>query len=274
MANYHRSFLKWAGNKYHCLSKIQSCFPSAQRLIEPFGGSGVVFMNTNYAENILAEDNLDLVLLFQQLQQHGQDFVQYCQTYFCPQNNQSEAYYTLRNEFNLCPFTQPQKRAALFLYLNRHGYNGLCRYNSKGIYNVPFGLYVKPYFPEHEMLLFYKKSKSLTVMHRDFRETFALAQSGDFIYCDPPYAPREQASHFTNYTSKKFDETAQIELATLAEKAANQGIWVCVSNHDTSLTRQYYRKASIQSFNVIRQISCFGAGRRPVAELLATFKPL
>lgn len=273
MGSYHRSFLKWAGNKYHCLSKIHPSFPPAKRLIEPFGGSGVVFMNTDYAENLLAEDNLDLVLLFQQLQQHGQEFIQYCRTFFCQENNQSEAYYTLRQEFNRCPSNQPQKRAALFLYLNRHGYNGLCRYNASGIYNVPFGLYTKPYFPEKEMLLFYKKSKTLTLMHRDFRETFALAQTGDFIYCDPPYAPREQTTNFTNYTGKKFDETSQITLATLAENAARQGIWVCISNHDTPSTRQYYQNARIQSFYVTRQISCSGLGRRPVAELLAVFRP-
>lgn len=33
--------------------------------------------------------------------------------------------------------------AALFYYLNRTGYNGLCRFNRQGEFNVPFGQYAR-----------------------------------------------------------------------------------------------------------------------------------
>jgi len=54
---------------------------------------------------------------------------------------------------------EPKLKAALFLYLNRHGYNGLCRYNASGEFNTPFGRYKKPYFPEKEMLHFAGRPK-------------------------------------------------------------------------------------------------------------------
>ena len=139
-----RPFLKWAGSKYNCLKEVLSALPKGRRLIEPFTGSGVVFMNTSYSSYLLAESNRDLIQLFTALQNQGESFITYCQDYFKPEKNDKELYYQMRDRFNSLPHSS--ERSALFLYLNRHGYNGLCRYNSKGIYNVPFGLYKKPYF--------------------------------------------------------------------------------------------------------------------------------
>ena len=161
----------------------------------------------------------------------------------------------------------------MFLYLNRHGYNGLCRYNQKGIYNVPFGRYKKPYFPHAEMLCFHQKSQNTTFLHGDFRHTFSKAKPGDLIYCDPPYAPLQQISNFSSYTNKKFGEQEQIDLAELAIHAVSRGITVVISNHDTAFTRHHYRFSEIKSFPVRRSISCNPENRIAVQELLAIFRP-
>lgn len=265
----NKAFLKWAGSKYNCLHEVLNTLSPAQRLIEPFTGSGVVFMNTNYPSYLMAEGNNDLILLFQSLQQQGTAFIDYCEHYFTPQTNKKEYYYLMRTRFNsLLPSTE---RAALFLYLNRHGYNGLCRYNSNGGYNVPFGLYVKPYFPRKEMLNFYHKCSDAQFMYQDFRHTFALAKAGDIIYCDPPYVPIEKQTKPLPYTQKKFNEADQIELATLAKETAAKGIRVIISNHDTEFTRTHYAEATIKSFPVARWINCQSHLRQPVKELLALF---
>ncbi|MDP3561397.1 MAG: Dam family site-specific DNA-(adenine-N6)-methyltransferase [Legionellaceae bacterium] len=264
-----RPFLKWAGNKYHCLNYILPSFPNTKRLIEPFTGSGAVFMNTNFSQYILAEENHDLITLFRFLQDEGTTFINYCELLFIEGNNQKAKYYHMRDVFNQS--TEPRYRAALFLYLNRHGYNGLCRYNSKGIYNVPFGLYKKPYFPRREMELFHAKCNVVTFIQNDFRNTFDLAQKGDLIYCDPPYAPLGQVSNFSSYTSSKFGEAEQIALATAAKEAAARGISVIISNHDTATTRQYYDGSKIISFPVSRFINSDITQRSPVRELIAIF---
>ena len=265
-----KPFLKWAGNKYRCLDNILSSLPIAKRLIEPFTGSGAVFINANYHDYLLAEGNQDLVSLFHCLQKEGGGFINYCEQYFCPLNNSASQYYFLRERFNQC--TELRERAAIFLYLNRHGYNGLCRYNLKGIYNVPFGRYKKPYFPREEMLFFHQKSQQATFVHGDFRCTFKQAKSGDLIYCDPPYAPLLQSSNFSSYTSNKFGEQEQIALAELAIDYANRGITVVISNHDTDFTRHHYRDSEIKSFPVKRIISCHPKNRMAVQELLAIFR--
>lgn len=247
-----------------------SVFPTANRLIEPFTGSGAVFHNTDYPAYVLGEENQDLVQLFQYLQAEQESFISYCKSFFHPLNNESECYYELRKQFNQC--TDPRTRSALFLYLNRHGYNGLCRYNKKGIYNVPFGRYIKPYFPEKEMRFFYNKSRCAAFVHSDFQHTILSARPGDLIYCDPPYSPLIQESNFSAYTNKKFGEPEHKILADLAKDAAARGITVIISNHDTAFTREQYQGAEIRSFAVKRLISCHSKNRLPVTELLAIFR--
>jgi DNA adenine methylase len=264
-----RPFLKWAGGKYNCLNNIIPFFPKGKRLIEPFAGSGVIFMNTNYSDYFLAESNLDLINLFTILQQEGNTFIEYCQSYFKPQFNCKEQYYKIRSAFNQQPYSQ--QRAAFFVYLNRHGYNGLCRYNSSGLYNVPFGSHTNPYFPYNEMQLFYKRSSIAQFIHHDFRKTFEYAELGDVIYCDPPYVPLSEKSRTLPYTQKLFTAEDQMELAELAQNTAARGIPVVISNHDTEFTRHYYRKASIESFAVSRFINCQTTSRTPVRELIAIF---
>ena len=267
--NYKRPFLKWAGSKYSSLHHIFDALPKAKRLIEPFAGSGAVFINSDYPNYLVAEDNSDLVMLFQHLQQEGDDFIDYCESYFCDANNNANQYYQLRQAFNQS--TDSRQRAALFIYLNRHGYNGLCRYNQKGGFNVPFGRYLRPTFPRKAMQFFHQKSQGLLFKTCDFRETFALAEPGDLIYCDPPYAPLDQSSNFSSYTKNKFGEEEQIILAELSIAASKRGITVVVSNHDTDFTRHHYRTAKISSFPVQRFISRNLSDRLPVQELLAVF---
>jgi DNA adenine methylase len=244
-------------------------FLPGQRLIEPFSGSGAIFMNTNYESYLLAESNNDLISIFNRLQHQGQAFINYCQEFFQPEFNKPEQYYALRSEFNTLPISE--RRSALFLYLNRHGYNGLCRYNSKGIFNVPFGRYINPYFPINEMTQFHQKSQHVQFLHADFKETFQLAKKGDVIYCDPPYVPLSENKTTVPYTQKKFEERDQIELAELAKATAARGIPVIISNHDTEFTRHHYQSAQITSFNVTRVISCHVNLRQPVKELIAVF---
>ncbi len=265
-----KPFLKWAGNKYRCLEHILGSLPPANRFIEPFTGSAAIFLNVQYPDYLLAEANSDLVYLFQCLQADGASFITFCEPFFSQANNCESQYYLFRDKFNKS--TDRTERAALFLYLNRHGYNGLCRYNQKGIYNVPFGRYIKPYFPRAEMTHFHHKSKQATFIHGDFRDTFAEANPGDIIYCDPPYAPLEQFSNFSSYTHTSFGEKEQIILAELAMEAAGRGITVAISNHDTPVTRQHYQHSHITSFPVMRSISCRPENRGPVQELLAVFQ--
>lgn len=266
----NRPFLKWAGNKYRILQRIQALLPPGRRLIEPFTGSGAVFLNMDYSQYLLADSNPDLISLFILLKADGEGFVRESKKLFTPTANSKEAYYERRSEFN--ETKDKQRRAELFVYLNRHGYNGLCRYNSDGIFNVPFGRYSKVYFPESELLAFSARSAQAEFVCEDFRAAMQRAVPGDVVYCDPPYVPLSRAG-FTSYGASSFGPPEQAALAEVALNLSARGVPVLISNHDVPPTQKYYEHAQVSSFEVRRSISCKGASRGKVSELLALYLP-
>ncbi len=265
-----RPFLKWLGNKYRLLHHILPHLPDGNRLVEPFAGSAAIFLNTDYPSYLLAEKSADLTGLYQQLQRHGETFINQCEKYFQEKFNHEAAFYELREHFNRSK--SKNKRAQLFLYLNRHGYNGLCRFNKKGKFNVPFGRYNRPYFPRKEMHNFHQKSKSADFVFADYTDTLKQVRKGDVVYCDPPYVPLSQSANFSQYTASPFNHTEQERLAIAAKELAEDGIPVLISNHDTPITRKLYQHATtIHSFEIQRTVSCHGHRRQKAKELLAVF---
>lgn len=266
-----RPFLKWAGNKYHIIERIKPVLPRGNRLIEPFVGSGAVFLNSDYLEYLLADNNGDLINLYLTLIAEGEPFIDYCRSFFTEENNRENRYYELRELFN----TTDDRilKAALFIYLNRHGYNGLCRYNARGRFNTPFGLYKKPLLPEKAMRHFLSKAQGAVFKAADYRDIMSSAQQGDVVYCDPPYVPLSPTANFTAYSSRGFTAGDQVELAELARQLAGRGIPVLISNHATDFTLNAYQDAKIERFYVQRFISCDGSNRGKAQELLALFTP-
>ncbi len=274
-----RPFLKWAGGKFRVLPHILLALPPGKRLLEPFVGSGAVFLNTEFDTYRLADINPDLIGLYQTLQVQGEDFIEYAQRWFTAKNNSAERYYALREKFNkLGPCLEKaskekdrREKAALFLYLNRHGYNGLCRYNSDGGFNVPFGRFKAPYFPADEMRAFHHKSQRAEFVCADFRSVMKMAKKNDVVYCDPPYVPLTATASFTAYARSAFGPTEQFDLAAAADALRRKTVPVLISNHDTPITRELYQSATLTAFPVRRFISCNGARRSNASELLARY---
>lgn len=264
-----KPFLKWAGSKYKIIDKIKASLPHGQRLVEPFAGSGAVFLNTYYEQYLIADANADLINLYQCLQQEGEAFIDYTYSLFVAENNKEEKYYQLREEFN--HINDKFRKSALFVYLNRHCFNGLCRYNAKGGFNVPFGRYKSPQLPQKDMLDFWQKSQSVVFQAADFSQTLAQVKVGDVVYCDPPYAPLTNTANFSSYTQDGFDLAKQQLLADFAKQCMQQGIPVIISNHNTDFTRLIYEKAQITTFEVQRFIAAKATSRQKASELLAVF---
>ncbi|OOF44332.1 Dam family site-specific DNA-(adenine-N6)-methyltransferase [Rodentibacter trehalosifermentans] len=269
----HRPFLKWAGGKFRLTDEINKAFPKKKQcLVEPFVGAGAVFLNTNFERYILADINPDLINLFNLIKEDVEGYIDACKPLFlAPNANTPEYYYTKRQQFNAS--ADPFERAVIFLYLNRFGFNGLCRYNSKNEFNVPFGAYKTHYFPENELRYFAHKAQSAVFFCGDFQQTFELADQSSVIYCDPPYAPLHQHTNFTGYAGNDFGLTHQRTLAEAAKKIQKEKqIPVLISNHDTKFTREIYKGAKFKAVKVQRSISQNAAKRVKVKELIAIFK--
>lgn len=268
----YRSPLKWAGGKRRIVHRIAKLLPhnKTSHLIEPFVGGGSVFLNLNFDSYTLVDSNPDLISLFNAIKNKPEDLICEANALFTPLNNQPENYYQIRELFNQT--NDSLKRSAMFIYLNRHGYNGLCRYNKSGGYNVPFGRYKRPYFPLDEIRSFAQRSKYASFQQGDFSLAFAKAQKGDVIYCDPPYSPINKTASFTAYSGTNFDVDDHKRLVNLAMQAKQAGITTIISNHCLPDTLPFYLDANkIIKFDVARTISCNGKIRNSCKELMAVY---
>lgn len=265
------SFLKWAGSKRRLLPQLLPLLPPAQRLIEPFVGAGNVFLATDYPEYLLADSNPVLIACFQALRDDTDAFIERCAALFSPQHHNADAYAALRARYNASE-TPIEERTALFVYINRFGYNGLYRENRKGRCNTPYGHpKAVPALPEPAMRAAAQRLASVHLHCGDFEAVMQRAQPGDLVYCDPPYAPLNEAASFTGYGPQGFNWADQCRLADIARLLAAQGVTVVISNHDTAATRALYASAQLHSLAAYRSISRDSTTRGQASELLAVF---
>lgn len=278
----NKPFLKWAGNKFRVLPHLIPHIGDPKRYIEPFGGSLSVALNISADEYILNDINKDLYCLYTNV---DKEFVGECRELFTDDNNTRERYLELRKEFN--SEQDCRKRAKLFLYLNKHAFNGLSRYNSKGEYNVPYGkenkdsktgriVKTKAHFPEQELNYFRDvfSNRKVEFFNTSFSDEalYKNVSSGDVVYFDPPYIPVSDTANFTDYATERFSYEQQVQLAELAESLTNRGAKVIVSNHDTPVSRELYKNAQIYPIEVRRSISAKGSSRKKANELIAVYQ--
>lgn len=268
---WQRPFLKWAGGKYSLLPELVRLIPEGKRLVEPFVGGGSVFLNSEKHESfLLADVNADLINLYQMLEV---DHIRVCSLakILFERANSEEAYKELREEFNNQRMGAPE-RAAAFLFLNRHCFNGLIRYNRDGFFNVGWGKYESPYFPEIEIKAFKQKSHKCVFLNAGYRRTLALAGDGDVVYCDPPYEPLPGTAGFTNYAAGGFSWADQISLAESCLAAHQRGAKVLISNSTAPRVLELYEQHGFNLHHVDarRAISSKGSTRETAKDIVAT----
>lgn len=257
--------LKWAGSKVRVMDKLRPFLHAGDRLVEPFGGSCAVMMNTDYPAYLVADINPDLIGMYKYIAADVDGFVQAAAHLFECGNN-AEAYYKIRTDFNLC--ADLSWRSAAFMYLNRHCFNGLCRYNRSGHFNVPFGSYKKPYFPESEIRAFAEKAQRATFLCCSYSETLSMVNQGDVVYCDPTYlADRDE---FTSYHSSAFSPIEHGRLARNLRRLVSRGTPVVVSNSDTDMVRYLYRDFECHSITAPRSIGAAAGSQKSARELIIT----
>lgn len=268
---WQRPFLKWAGGKYSLLPELDRLIPAGKRLIEPFVGGGSVFLNSDKHERfLLADVNADLINLYQMLAVVPDSVIYEAMKAFRHLND-AENYTEIREAFN-AQRLDAVERAAAFLYLNRHCFNGLIRYNLDGFFNVGFGKYKAPYFPEEEIRAFKRKAHACVFMNAGFRRTIALAGDGDVVYCDPPYEPLPGTAGFTNYAAGGFSWDSQVELTESCVAAHQRGAKVVISNSTAPRVIELYEQHgfTLHRVSARRAISSKGSTRETASDVVAT----
>lgn len=266
--NFQSSPLKWVGGKGRVLPHLVPLLNQHkdQRLVEPFFGAGNVFLNTQHQSALLSDANRDAVLFHQFLKHHKTNFIKSTVAWFTPENNTEQRYYELRELFNTTD--DDWIKASLFLYLNKHAFNGLCRYNKKGKHNVSYGFYKAPQAPLAALNALADRlaPKTVEVVHMDFRDALKLLRENDCVYIDPPYTPVSDTANFTSYTVDGFTHYDHLDYVAALEKHRG-GTYI--SNHDLPITRELYKGYDILSIDVSRSVSSKASTRGKIKELIA-----
>jgi|SRR5579883_3093374 len=249
--------LKWAGGKRWLVPHLRPLWEPhrARRLVEPLCGGLAVTLGLLPERALLNDINPHAINFYRWLKQGL--------VVDLPMENESSAYYANRQRFNALIVdggAAGSEAAALFYYLNRTGYNGLCRFNRKGEFNVPFG--------DHRRINYTRDFSAYRAVFAGWEFTsgdFAAVelQPDDFVYADPPYDVE-----FTRYAKEDFGWGDQVRLAEWL--AAHPGP-VVLSNQATERIQRLYRRLgfTLQFLSAPRKISCTG-DRTPAPEVLAT----
>ena len=298
-----RPFLKWAGGKRQLLPTLREFYPTAFAAYrEPFLGSGAVFFDlVNQGRlvghrTVLTDTNGDLIGCYAHVRDEPEAVIQRLRRLAAGYTRDPKGhYYRVREKFN------PARRAisnghgiesgrytanlaAMLVYLNRTGFNGLFRLNSKGGFNVPLGRYSNPRICDTENLrnvATVLSDPTTSIEQVRYMGSLAGAKAGDFVYLDPPYAPLSSTARFTSYTFEGFSTTDQEQLQQTVIRLARTGCWVLLSNSTAPEVAELYdgnrdaERADLHAYKIpaTRRINSNAARRGLVLEYLITNIP-
>ncbi len=295
-----RPILKWAGGKRQLLPELRRFYPARfDRYIEPFLGSAAVFLDLHNLgllrgrRAMLADSNADIIGCYRAVRDAAAELVAALAALEVSHRRRGTAfYYEVRDRrFNPArrahgPDGPGDRRsaaalAAMLVYLNRTGYNGLYRLNARGDFNVPAGRYAAPRICDEANIRLVSAAlhrRGVSLVLGGFEGVLARGRPGDFVYIDPPYAPVSPTSRFTAYTAGGFGADDQVRLRDAVVDLAVRGCQVLLSNSTAPEIRRLYvehapaRAAGLWAFEVLarRAINSRAAGRGPVMEYLIT----
>ena len=263
-----KPILKWAGGKTQMLNSIIPRMPKQyKKYVEPFIGGGALFFNITPDKSVISDSNPELINLYNQLAYHCEEVIDILSLY----KNDEEFYYELRSKDWLeC---EPIEAAARTIYLNRTCYNGLYRLNKKGLFNTPFGKYKNPNICNSERLRIASEVlKHTHIICGDYLEALKeFAESGDFVFLDPPYVPISDFSDFKRYTKEQFYEQDQKNLADEVKRLVDIGCHVMLTNSNHPLVHELYAPYNIEIVQTKRNINSNGNKRTGEDVIVTTY---
>ncbi len=258
MAENLRPVLKWAGGKRWIIPYLEPIWNEFRecRLVEPLCGGLAVSFGLRPSAALLNDVNPHLINFYKHVKRGLRPEIE--------MENDSDTFYRNRKRFNELILTgkwETSEAAQLFYYLNRTCYNGLCRFNSAGLFNVPFGRYGTIRYLR-DFSAYANLLDKWDFSSRDFEEVEVV--DGDFVYVDPPYD-----AEFTHYSSGGFTWGDQ---ERVAEWASRLDVPVIISNQATGRIIDLYGSLgfSLKTVQVPRYINSYGKGRGAVQEVIGT----
>lgn len=270
-----KPFVKWAGGKRQIIDKLKEYVPDEyDTYYEPFVGGGALLFELAPKKAVINDLNEELMNVYNCLC-NEEKFKKMCNLLNHYEAEHSEEfYYEIRNKDknkNAYNRLSDYTKAARTIYLNKACFNGLYRVNSKNEFNVPFGKKTKINTYEGSNLITvsnYLTMNDIKIQSVDFEESLKTAKKGDFVYIDPPYD--SDTSTFNHYTKECFGKEEQRRLAKVYKDLDKRGVYVMLSNHNTTLINELYKDYHIHIIEAKRNINANGKKRGKVEEVIIT----
>ncbi len=270
-----KPFVKWAGGKRQIIDKLKEYVPDEyDTYYEPFVGGGALLFELAPKKAVINDLNEELMNVYNCLC-NEEKFKKMCNLLNHYEAEHSEEfYYEIRNKDknkNAYNRLSDYTKAARTIYLNKACFNGLYRVNSKNEFNVPFGKKTKINTYEGSNLITvsnYLTMNDIKIQSVDFEESLKTAKKDDFVYIDPPYD--SDTSTFNHYTKECFGKEEQRRLAQVYKDLDKRGVYVMLSNHNTTLINELYKNYHIHIIEAKRNINANGKKRGKVEEVIIT----
>ena len=259
-------FVKWAGGKRQLLSQIRERMPEKYNYyFEPFVGGGAVFFELLPEKALINDINRALINAYRRICNSPKDFLGSINKLDADMGEDGKKYYyALREHYNdkLMREEFDTELAALFVFLNKHCFNGLYRVNGKGLFNVPYNNSRAASVEEELIYAVSERLQGVTITGGDFEAACQTAQKGDFIFIDSPYAPLNPTS-FESYTKEGFDVESHKRLAKLFDELTDRGCFCMLTNHNTDFINGLYggKGYKIDVVDVKRMINADASNR-------------
>jgi DNA adenine methylase len=268
-----KPIIKWVGGKRQLLNELKRIMPKKyNRYFEPFIGGGALFFELEPKGAFINDYNSELINLYTVIRNNPNKLIDNV----CKHKNESNYYYNIRaldRDAKAYNKLSDIEKASRFIYLNKTGFNGLYRVNSKGQFNVPFGRYEHPNYYDLKNIEECSNILQYTeISNDDFEIIRNKVQKEDFVYLDPPYVPLNATSSFTGYTDKGFDEHMQLRLRKLCDHIDSVGAFFMLSNSYTNYILELYdvEGYTVHTVKASRNINSKASGRGKIKEVVIT----
>lgn len=270
-----KPIVKWAGGKQQLLTQLAPYIPYGYLYVEPFVGSGAVWLHAHPHDAIINDSNKELINVYKVVRDFPDELIALLEQHEAANssNHFSEVRAWDRDSATFSKLSNVE-HAARFIYLNKTCYNGLYRVNSEGQFNVPYGRYKHPNIvnePDIRALHDYLAGNDIDIRCGDYANVLKNLPNNAYVYLDPPYMPVSETASFTDYTAGGFDYKEQARLRDWCVRLRAKGIRFIESNSDTPAVRELYKDFIIRTIPARRSINSRGDKRGPVNEVLITW---
>jgi DNA adenine methylase len=268
------SFIKWVGAKNRVKDLITSLFPEEYNdYYEPFLGGGSIFLHNLKGNRrfYLSDINQDLINLWKTIQSNVEPLIELCEKHKSEYNNnpqQLKKFHELREQFNSRQSNEVES-SALFYILLKAGFNGLVRYNKKGILNSGWG--------ERNIRFEANDVREINKLLREHEVYFSAIsfeeiqpKQGDLVFCDPPYIPvGNRILNRRAYSKKGFDKKLFNILSQVSEKWSNNSVKMLICNHDSEGFRKLFPNYNYYTYSLLKTFAANMASRIDTLEVVA-----